>query len=194
MNQNIILTKNYFILADQYYQSSKLLLENIINSGNMTFGFGKSEKEAEENMQKNVLKSDSILFLPALFDCYQCMELFVKGLILIKNVNFENTHEIDILFNDLKELYNDKTEIYKVFKNFYHNELDIIKKFKKENKITTINEFYMSLRYPNYQQKKYDYICLKYNGKDGINHVEKLIKMMESIREIVLKEYHDYIN
>ena len=52
MNQNILLTKNYFILADQYYQSSKLLLENIINSGNMTFGFGKSEKEAEENMQK----------------------------------------------------------------------------------------------------------------------------------------------
>ncbi len=68
--------RDYFIMADQYLETSKLLLETMINSGNSNFGIGKSEAESE--MLKNAMKSDSTLLLPTLFTCYQRIELFIK--------------------------------------------------------------------------------------------------------------------
>lgn len=36
--------KRYFVMADQYYSSAKVLLEEMISTGNCTYGFGNTEK------------------------------------------------------------------------------------------------------------------------------------------------------
>lgn len=105
-------------MADQYLETSKLLLTTMINSGNTNIGLGKSELEAEINMKSNCLKSDSTLFLPALFSCFQSIELFIKGLLILNNIGFQNIHEVSDMIKALKEYYGETNIVYKRFYDF----------------------------------------------------------------------------
>ena len=73
----------FFRLGEQYAATAKLLLETLINNGNSNAGFGKTEEEALQDMERNASKSDMYLFVPAIFNCLQSTELFVKGLLLL---------------------------------------------------------------------------------------------------------------
>lgn len=184
--------RDYFIMADQYLETSKLLLETMINSGNSNFGIGKSKSEAESEMFKNTIKSDSTLFLPALFTCYQGMELFIKGLLSLNNIAFKNIHELSQMILELKNVYGANNEIYKEFNNFYKYQIEIVKKYNKTNNITTTKELYESLRYPENKGKSYYYFDLKYNSDYGIKMFSELIKKINIIKNIVLKEFNKY--
>ena len=48
--------RRYFLLGDQYLETSKLLLETLINNNNSNVGFGSTQEEAYEEMRKKVLK------------------------------------------------------------------------------------------------------------------------------------------
>lgn len=183
--------KNYFILADQYFQTSKLLLSTLINNNNSNFGIANTMEEAERKMRENSLKSDLTLFVPALFTCYQSIELFSKGLILLNNIEFERTHEISTLIIMLKSIYGEEAIQYKELKNFHRYQVGIIKKFKKENSITTMHELYDALRYPENvdNTKKYDYFSLKYNGNLGKAEYKTILKKISRVRKIVNEEY-----
>ena len=188
--------KSYFLLADQYLETSKLLLETIIENGNSNCGIGKTESEAHKNMIKNVLKSDSILLIPAVFNSYQCMELFLKGILLLNKIEIDDTHEVTEMIEKIKMLYGEKSNIYKKVKAFYKEQMEIIKKFKKTNNITSTKELYESLRYPENnlvdfnKRKKYNYDDLKYNGDYGIDNFKLLLKRLNEIKEVILLEYH----
>lgn len=186
--------KDYFIMADQYLETSKLLLKTMINSGNSTIGFGLSEIEAETNMKNNSVKSDSTLFLPALFNCYQGVELFIKGLLYLNNNEFKNTHEISNMINGLKNVYGEKHNVYISFYNFYKYQLKIIEKFKNSNNITTMKELYEALRYPenNDRNKSYCYIDLRYNGDYGIEMFSKLLEKIDKLKDVVLSEFNNF--
>ena len=189
-------TKSYFLLAEQYLETSKLLLEIIIENGNSNCGIGKTENEAHENMIKTVLKSDSTLLIPAVFNGYQCMELFLKGLLLLNKIETDDTHEVFEMIEKLKVLYGENSNIYKKVKAFYKEQMEIIKKFKKTNNITSTKELYESLRYPENnladlnKRKKYNYDDLKYNGDYGIDNFKLLLKRLKEIKEVILLEYH----
>ncbi|MBQ7140513.1 MAG: HEPN domain-containing protein [Bacilli bacterium] len=45
-------------------------------------------------MCKNVLKSDATLLIPTIFNSYQSLELFLKGLLLLNGVKIENAHKV----------------------------------------------------------------------------------------------------
>lgn len=186
--------KRYLIMAEQYYSSAKILLEKMISSGNYTCGFGKTEKDAEKEMLRNSSLSDAKLFLPALFLCYQSVELFIKGVLKLNEKNIEKSHEMSNMLNDLRQIYGSKEQIYKEFYDFYKYQIEILNKYTKENDITTIKELYESLRYPENRGRKYSYQSLRYNGKYGIKMFENLLEKMKKIRENVLTEYKNKVD
>lgn len=95
--------KQYFRLGEQYAEAAKLLLETLISSGNSNAGIGKNFEEAQQEMEKNASRSDLYLFIPAVFDCLQSTELFIKGLLLLADKNFEHIHGVEGLLGDLKD-------------------------------------------------------------------------------------------
>lgn len=184
--------KSYFVLADQYLETASLLLNVLINNGNSNCGIGLSEVEAEENMKNNVLNSDLTLFIPTIFNCYQSTELFIKGLLLLNSIEIKETHEVSDLIIQIKQLYGDKSLIYKEINKFYKFQVEIIKKFKKTNSITTTQELYEALRYPenNKNNKKYQYFDLMYNGNLGIKSFKTILKKIYAIKVAILEEYN----
>lgn len=184
--------KSYFVLADKYLETASLLLNVLINNGNSNCGIGLSEAEAEENMKNNVLNSDLTLFIPTIFNCYQSTELFIKGLLLLNSIEIKETHEVSDLITQIKQLYGDKSVIYKEINKFYKFQVEIIKKFKKTNSITTTQELYEALRYPenNKNHKKYQYFDLMYNGDLGIESFKTILKKIDAIKAAILEEYN----
>ena len=185
--------KRYFIMAEQYYSSAKVLLEEMISSSNYTCGFGKTENEAEKEMLRNSSLSDAKLFLPALFLCYQSVELFIKGVLKLNGKNIEERHEMSNMLNELKQIYGNEKQLYKEIRVFYKCQIEILNKYRKENNITTIKELYESLRYPENRGREYNYQSLRYNGNCGIKMFEDLLEKMKKIRENVLSEYKSKI-
>lgn len=189
-------SRKYFLLADQYLETSKLLLETLINNDNSNAGFGSTQEEAYEEMRKNVLKSDATLLIPTIFNSYQSLELFLKGLLLFNGIEVDNTHEVSDMIVKIKDIYGDKSAIYKKIRAFYKEQVDILKNYKKNNNITTTKELYESLRYPENnladlnKRKKYNYDDLKYNGDYGIDNFKLLLKRLKEIKEVILLEYH----
>lgn len=189
--------EKYFILAKQYLETSRLLLKTLIESGNTNWGFGESEKEACEEADRNALNSDTTLFIPAIFNCYQSIELIVKGLILLNNQEFKCTHKVKILISQLESIYTKQSEVYIKINDFYNKQIEIINNFKNTNRISTTKELYEALRYPesnnsNVEGKKfYDYYDLKYNGDFGIENFKCLYKRLQDLKNVVFKEYNN---
>lgn len=186
--------RRYFLLGDQYLETSKLLLETLINNNNSNAGFGSTQEEAYEEMRKNVLKSDATLLMPTIFNCYQSLELVLKGLLLLNGIEVGNTHEVSDMIAKINGIYGDKSDIYKKTRAFYKEQVDILKNYKKTNNITTTKELYESLRYPEDNSltiKEYDYFDLKYNGDFGIRNFKVLLKRICEVKEVILKEYHE---
>lgn len=186
--------KKYFLLADQYFETSKLLLEILINNDNSNAGFGTTQEEAYEEMYKNVLKSDATLLIPTIFNSYQSLELFLKGLLLLNGIEIDNTHEASDMIIKVRNIYGQKSDIYKKIRVFYKEQVKIIKDYKKNNRITTTKELYESLRYPENNSlpiKEYDYFDLNYNGDFGIKNFKVLLKRLCEIKYVISKECNE---
>lgn len=188
--------KQYFLLGDQYSEAANLLLEFLINNGNSNGGIGSTEEEeAYQQMIENASKSDMYLFVPAIFNILQSTELFAKGLLLLNNIEIDETHDIEKLLKKLQNKYDNKPEIYTAFYNIYFSQQNILKEYRNKNGITNTNDLYASLRYPESKKgKQYEYFYLMYNGDNGIKLFKKLQASIANIKKLVLNEYHYLCN
>lgn len=181
-------TKKYFLLADQYLETTKLLMNTMIENENRSVGIGRSEEEALENLKKNIIKSDAYLCIPCMFTAFQTVELFIKGLLLFNDEEITYSHEVVSIRDKLREIYGKDSGIYKSVSDFYKYQMEVLKKFKKNNNITTTTDLYESLRYPESTNKEYEYFDLKYNGKEVINQYKKMLIRLDEIKTNILKE------
>ena len=110
--------KSYFLLAEQYSESANLLLETLCNNGNTTFGIGHTQEEAEEKMYRNASRSDTCLFVPAVFICLQSTELFIKGILLLNEVEIDGKHDMQHAFKAIEKLYSPASPLYKELKTY----------------------------------------------------------------------------
>ena len=190
MDITITRAKTYFLLADQYFEVAKQLLKILIKNGNSNAGIGNTEKEARSRMERNVSQSDAMLFIPAIFNSLQCSELFLKGMLLLKRGQFKIGHDVQEHLQELQNAYSQKPSVPKVFVDFYNRQVEIISKYKLQNKIKNTNELYISLRYPEYKRTHYNYHALMYNGAEGITQFREILKELKAIKKTVLKEYN----
>lgn len=193
--------KQYFKLGEQYAEAAKLLLETLISSGNSNAGIGKNFEEAQREMERNASRSDLYLFIPGVFDYLQSTELFIKGLLLLADKNFEHIHGVEGLLDDLKDCYSGDSDIYQKLSSFYESQIRIIEKYKQVNGINTSYDLYMSLRYPEINLKPekgkkkgkkitVDYNEMLCNGRIGIEQFKILIGSLEAIKLVTVKEYY----
>lgn len=178
----------YFLLADQYLETTKLLINTIIENDNTNYGIGCNEQDALNNMKKSIIKSDAYLFIPSMFTSLQTVELFIKGLLLFNGKEVQYDHKIEGILLELKDIYGEKSDIFKSINSFYKNQMEILKKFKKKNNISNTNDLYESLRYPENKENRYDYFELKYNGKEVLKQYLKMLEKIEKIKREILKE------
>ena len=183
--------KKYYLLATQYLESAKLLLNTMIENDNQNIGIGFGEKEALEDMAKKIVKSDVYLYTPTMFVSLQTVELFLKGLILLNDKEIEYSHEIDKKLKTLEEIYGRKSILYEAISDFYKNQMDILKKFKKTNNISNIPDLYEALRYPEKNQKVYEYYDLKYKGREVINQYKSMLEKLDTIKDEAIKEFKE---
>ena len=191
---------SFFILADQYSETAKLLLETLIDNGNSNVGIGNSYEEAYKKMNQNVKKSDLFLFIPAIFNCLQSTELFIKGLLILKDIEFEKIHDAEKLLSIISNEYGSESEVSNALNSFYKEQISIIAKNKELNKIESSHDLYMSLRYPeiyikskdnkNKEKVKIDYTPLMYNRFDEMVQFDSLLQQLLYVKNAVLKVYH----
>ena len=187
--------QKYFLLADQYLETSKLILNSLVENENSNFGLGTTWEECEKNCLENSLKSDFTLFIPTIFASLQSIELFVKGLLLLNGLEIQNDHETSNMICEIKKIYGENSEIYKSINSFYNEQVIIIKEFKKVNTISTTKELYEALRYPEdnnkdiNNKKYYVYYNLHGNGEYGKKYFKTLIKKIDRVKSAILEEY-----
>ena len=191
INNNSIL---FLKLGEKYLRSAKVMLKNMVENKNETVGIGNSEEEAIEDMNNKSEISDITLFIPALFCYLQGIELFEKGMILLKNNEFdpqENGGHIfeNMLDKDIKKLYGQSSEVYKAFKKLIKFRF-MIDKFKKTNNISNLKDMYQCLRYPINKNNKVDYTDLIMQGTKAIKYYKCLIDDIDCFISIIVKEYH----
>lgn len=192
--------KQYFRLGEQYAEAAKLLLETLISNGNSNAGLGKTIDEALQELERKAPKSDMYLFIPAIFNCIQSTELFIKGLLLLAGEGFERKHGVEDLLDKLKSLYKEDSEVYKELEFFYNSQIKIIGKYKQTNGITNSYDLYMSLRYPEITLRSnkenrdivVNYYDLSCNGKDGIEQFKSLLENLEKVKLATVKEYNSH--
>lgn len=188
----------FFRLGEQYTETAKLLLDTLINNGNSNAGVGNTEEEALREKERNVVKSDLYLFIPAIFNCLQSTELFIKGLLLLAGKTFELSHGAETLIEKLGETYQKNSDTYLAIKTFYGNQINIIQEFKEANKLDSSKDLYMSLRYPEIkawskgrkEEITVDYTKLLCNGDVGIKQFVVLRDNLEAVKLATVKEYH----
>lgn len=130
------------------------------------------------------------LFIPAIFISLQGTELFIKGLLLLNDLEFSNTHDIQTLLDKLQLKYSKETNIYREFKKIYFSEKEILKNFRRENNITDSKALYSALRYPEKSfQEQISYNALVCNGDNGIKLFQTLLTSINNIKDLVKIEY-----
>jgi hypothetical protein len=184
---------DYFILADKYYETAKLLLSILLdnNNPNCNCAIGNIEEATyvDKMCEINTKKSDITLYIPTLMLCFQSIELFGKGIVLLNDNEFKMSHNMDTIIDKIKSKYGKKSNIYLRIKEFYYDQIDIICNYKENNKIEKNDDLYASFRYPESIKKEYyDHFPLMYNGKKAKEQYKKLLKQMEDIRECCLNE------
>ena len=193
--------KQFFLLGEQYSETAQLLLDILIHNGNSNCGIGSTMEEALEEMEKNASKSDLYLFIPAIFNCLQSTELFIKGLLLLANKEFKWQHDIKNLLYDLESIYKVDSKIYVALNTFYEKQISIINRYKTTNNITKTSDLYMSLRYPEIRLHVSDdakdvmditvnYSDLICNGKLGIEQFKELQDNLNAIKLAVVEAYN----
>jgi HEPN domain-containing protein len=190
--------RHYFRLGEQYTETAKILLETLISNGNSNAGFGNSEEDAMQDMERNAARSDMYLFIPTIFACLQSTELYIKGLLLLGGATFEWKHGTERLLDTLKITYGEKSDIYSSFSSFCKKQIGIIESYKQRNRITESKDLYMSLRYPEIllsadngkENVNIDYTDLICNGDIGIEQFGVLLEKLIAVKLATVKEYH----
>lgn len=189
---------HYFRLGEQYTETAKLLLETLIKNGNSNAGFGDTQEEAMQDMERNVAESDMSLFIPAIFTCLQSTELYIKGLLLLNGEVFERKHGTEQLLTKLSSSYGENSEVYLTIKAFCENQIAIIENYRQTNRITQSKDLYMSLRYPEIllstnngkENVIIDYTDLICNGDVGIDQFKILSNNLDAVHLSTVNEYH----
>ena len=200
--ENTNRAKRFFRLGEQYVETAKLLLNNLINNGNSNAGFGKTPEEAQREMEENASKSDRYLFVPAIFNCLQSTELLTKGLLLLAGKTIQRSHGVEELLKDIAMSYKEDSEVCEALNDFYEYQIGIIEAYKQTNSITNSYDLYMSLRYPEItlipkegekkgKQITVDYTGVLCNGERGIEQFKILLEKLERVKLATVKVYHD---
>jgi hypothetical protein len=124
-----------------------------------------TEKESWQNFELQTKWNDQNIGIPILFNFYHGLELYMKGLLEMKNIPLVSTnHNLKLLFEKIKlnEKFYSK-EIISLLKKHIHNPEEYNNFFKDNN--IEVNNFYECFRYPENNNKSINYYYGNIRGK-----------------------------
>ncbi|MDO5090001.1 MAG: hypothetical protein Q4D61_00510 [Cardiobacteriaceae bacterium] len=174
---------SYFTIGEKFFRLSNLASNNIVENDNKTVVTSDNPITPEE-YEKQTTWSDLNLSIPILFNFYHGIELFLKGAINIKK-NSPNTHKFTDLTNKFEEIFPEEKELSKLIKNITididkNSELFIMSEFLIANKIT-IDDWYLSLKYPSQRGQIFTHMPLKYRHDVAVPFWKKISSLSEEI-------------
>ena len=157
-----------FLLAQTYKDAAVVLIDDIVANDNKIVDIGDvNSKDDYENIGKGnwtLYHNVPSLILPILFCTYQCIEQLLKGFVYIID-NKKYRHDTYELYKIFKEWYVDYVDMIRIFDKYVGDNLHpAVKRYMKENDINHMIELYNSLRYSDLNNWGIDYHSLKYIG------------------------------
>lgn len=194
---------NRFLVAEQYLNTSKNLLDLMIINKNQKVIITKitDEKTIDiDDIFGNLKNSSIFTIIPTIFLFYQGMELIIKGFVLIKQKDVKSSHDIQKLFIEFKKYYLEEKNIITILERYINKLLPFLKKFNEDNNITNSKDFYNALRYPEGNGKNIksiDYYALKYYKNEEFipqitefsNDIKALIEYSNNLFSRIKKSY-----
>ncbi len=188
---NLNHAKKYFLLGNSYFETAKLGIRVIVDSGNKNYIIS-SKPIDESDLANIVIKSDTYLFRPSLFNLLQGIELYLKGVLILygKFNNSFKSHKLESLFKELEKYLDKDSELILLIKNFINSPIDILKNYKEKNDMNEITQIYESLRYPETRNNiEYFYDEIIYKGVESIEQLKALLLFLENIQKSCVTIY-----
>lgn len=172
--ENVAKALGFLTLAMHYHHLAKNVLEKMGESNSHIVVGSKGTIDRYDELTK---WSDFRVLIPTLFLFYHGLELQLKGLLAFHN-KINTNHSLQKLLSAIKK----EKDIPLAVTTVAERHIDInqinhfLKKFITVNKIS-VDELYMSLRYPTDKKltKDFSYFELKYKEKKIIPYIEILI-------------------
>jgi HEPN domain-containing protein len=189
--------KNFLLLADQYFRTSKNIIEEMINSDNKWVIVSDNTINWSEYDYKTKW-SDFNTLLPALFLIYHGLELLLKGFLKYIKVDYEKNHNFTELLNNFQQkfLSSDSKKLILILKKYLilnHNTSTLLKKYFQKNKyIKNPQKMYNALRYPESKAKVvFDQSIFSYNEKEIIDDLSEILTDLTSVQKYSVKIFND---
>ncbi len=137
--------------------------------------------------------SDFNIIFPTLFVFYHGLELLMKGVLTLYNIDLKATHRVSVLFTNLEDCEEVDIELSSILKEYIlENQLSHtpIGEWLKENNLN-IDNLYERLRYPTdkNQLTLTNNQTLKYKGDEMIPFLEKIIANSGLLRKLIVSIY-----
>ena len=171
-------TLKFYKLGHQFLNSSKVLLEKLVENDNRQVVISNFEI-TEEYYNEQTKYSDFNIIIPILFNYYHGLELIIKA--ALEQVG------------KLKEEYKEDENFINCIIEKIDKPIQIVNKFQTDN--NRINGFsvYEALRYPDNKSsdKLINYESLLYNGDIIIDDCREIIQNIENIKIVTVRKYRE---
>lgn len=140
----------FISLAYNYWQLVRNSIEEMELQGNKNLITSVYKEETADNWmfyEEKTKWNDQNIGIPILFNFYHGLELFMKGLLELKNINFDTNHNLHQLYQVIKdnEQVFDKKIVNRLKKKIF--DFEELKDFFNDNKIN-VSKFYDCFKYP----------------------------------------------
>ncbi|MEX0906090.1 MAG: hypothetical protein WD604_09780 [Balneolaceae bacterium] len=149
----------------QYLSIVELSSNKTYQQGNTNY-YISSDPISAEKLEEETNWSDFNLVLPLLFNFYHGLEVLLKGFICLQENSIAKTHRLGELLAIFNKFYPNSKLIH-LFEKYIHSEKlpSILADFCIKSS-TTMDEFYLSLKYPEKNHKvAYNYNPLMFTGE-----------------------------
>ncbi|OEF97218.1 hypothetical protein BHF71_11190 [Vulcanibacillus modesticaldus] len=186
--------KRFFLVGEQYLNTSKILLDKMVETGNKHTVI--SDKEISWIEYENLTKfSDFNVLIPTLFNFYHGLELIIKGMLRLHNAEFKPEHSFENLLTKLKLSDKTNNEYLEIISKYIEKPLKIrfLNDYIQTENIENIYDLYMSFRYPTDRSfnKFYGYIAVKYREEQILDEVLEISRDVTKILIGAVKVYRD---
>lgn len=185
-------TLKFYKLGHQFLNSSKVLLEKLVENDNRQVVISNFEI-TEEYYNEQTKYSDFYIIIPILFNYYHGLELIIKAALEQVGKLKKDRHNMEDLIKKLKEEYKEDENFINCIIEKIDKPIQIVNKFQTDN--NRINGFsvYEALRYPDNKSadKLINYESLLYNGDIIIDDCREIIQNIENIKIVTVRKYRE---
>lgn len=185
-------TLEFYKLGHQFLNSSKVLLEKLVENDNRQVVISNFDI-TEEYYNEQTKYSDFNIIIPILFNYYHGLELIIKAALEQVGKLEKDGHNIESLINKLKKAYKEDEYFINCIIEKIDKPIQIVNKFKTDNNKIDAFSIYEALRYPDNKSTDglINYESLLYNGNIIIDDCREIIQNIENIKIATVRKYRE---